>query len=330
MAVEIEEWAVVLMNNALNVAEPYRMLIPTDQGESMDKQIYPWDMDGIKHRMQKQFEPHEAAPETISNIINMMAVELQHWHDYSTMATMTSDKKFKSLLSDLARAEQVHHLKLMSLLPTPHAPSEMALEGEVAILSAYGLCMSREPDDSIRDAYMHMFMDHQTHAEYASGVVQKAGCPVDAITGGADLSGGRPLNEQFMRPGDTMWKGSLTGSYDRNNVHPLTLINVDMALAGELTAWNVYHCAMAGETDATNKQHFAGFQAVESQHVGILGSIKNPSETPLERSLVHEAVEISSYAMMRDMEPDENVKKVFHDLFREDLEQGYLLGQFAR
>lgn len=330
MAMQIEEWAVVLMNNAFNVADPYRQLIPTDRGESLQDQIYPWSMDGIKENMQKPFEPHEADPETLSNIINMMAVETQHWMDYSMMATMTNDEKFKSLLNDLARAEQMHHLTLMSLLPVPHAPVEIVLEGEVAVMSAYGLCMGREPNDSIRDAFMHVFSDHQMHAEFAAQQVQKAGCDPNIFTGGADLSGGRPLDEQFMRPGNTIWNHSFNGSYDKNTVNPLTLINVDMALAGELGAWDLYHCAMTNEKDENIKWNFMGFQAIESQHVSILGSIKNPTETPLERGLVHEAVEISSYAMMRDTTSDDNVRKVFDDLFREDLEHGYLLGQFAR
>ena len=330
MAVQVEEWAVVLMNNAFNVADPYRQLIPTNRGESLQDQIYPWGVDGLKKKMEQPFQPHEAAPETLSNIVNMMAVELQHWHAYSSMVKSTNDPKFKSLLNDLARAEQMHHLKLMSLLPVPHAPVELVLEGEVALMTAYGLLMSRESNDSIHDAFMHNFLDHQMHAEFAAQNVQKAGCDPNIFTGGADLSGGRPLNEQFMRPADTMWNASFNGSYDKNTVDPLTLINVDMALAGELGAWDVYHCAMTNEKDSDIKLNFAAFQSVESEHVSILGSIKNPTETPLERGLVHEAVEISSYAMLRDMEEDKRVAQVFDDLYKEDLEQGYILGQFVK
>lgn len=329
MAVHIEEWAVVLMNNMFSVGDAYRQLIPTDRGEAMQEQIYPWNMDGIKENMQNRLPAHEVDPETISNIINMMAVEIQHWVDYSTYAKMTNDERFKGLLNELARAEHMHHLKLMSLLPVPHAPSELVLEGEAAILSAYGLCMSREPDTVISNAFEHIFKDHQQHAEFAAQNVQKGGCDVNTITGGAELSGGRPINEQFMRPADTIWQGNFGGSYDKNNVDPLTLINVDMALAGEVAVWDMYHCAMTNEGDINNCQNFAGFQSVESQHVAILGSIKDPAETPLERSLVHESVEISTYAVLKNTETNEQVRKVFDDLYREDMEQGWLLGQFA-
>lgn len=330
MAVRVEEWAVVLMENALNVGDSYRQLIPTDRGEPIPNQLYPWNFDGIKADMQKPLAPHTEDPETISNIINMMAVELQHWADYSALATMTNDEQYKTILNDFARAEQIHHLKLMSLLPTPHAPAELVLEGEVALLSAYGLCMSRESNDAINNAFMHIFKDHQEHAEFAAKVVNSAGCDASTITGGADLSGGRALKDQFMKPSDTMWGGKFGGSYDRRNADPVTLINVDMALAGERFAWDVYGCAMVNEGVEDSKQNFAAFQCIEGQHVAMLGSIKDPSETPLERGIVHEAVEISTYGMLMRSETNTEVKKVFEQLYKEDLEQGYILGQLAR
>jgi rubrerythrin len=103
-----------------------------------------------------------------------------------------------------------------------------------------------------------------------------------------------------------------------------------MALAGELAAWDMYHCAMTNEGDMNNKANFAAFQSVESQHAAILGSIKDPSETPLERALVHEAVEISMYGMLKNSEPNEQARKVFADLHKQDMEQGYQFGQMAR
>lgn len=240
------------------------------------------------------------------------------------------DEGLKELLLKLARAEEVHHLKLMSLLPKPHDASELVLDGEVAILSGYGQLIDREPNEGIRDAFFHMFQDHLMHAEYAAGIVNQKGCDPNTFTMGADLSGGRPLSQQFMKPEKGVWQGQYGGSYDKGSVDPMTLINVDMCGAAEVAAWDNYMCAMMQTDDQDIRLHYGAFQTIEGQHVAIAGSLKDPSETPLERMIVHEAVEISSYGMMMNSEVDDRVKQVFQDLYREDMEHGRLLGQFAK
>jgi rubrerythrin len=259
----------------------------------------------------------------------MAGVEAFHWMEYTSYAQWTADKDTKSLLGRIARAEEVHHHMLVSLLPVPHHPIEGILAGEVALLSAYESCIEKEPNDTVCDAYKHIFWDHLEHANYAARQVNAAGCPADAYTGGADLSDGRSLDEQFMNVEDTMWQGSFTGCYDKNDVNPLTLINVDMALSGEYHAWYAYMCAFNHVDDMDMRNHLAAFSSIEGQHVGILGSLKDPSETMLERSLVHENVEIINYDRLRRAESNDRVRQVFDELYMEDLEHARLFGEMA-
>jgi rubrerythrin len=242
---------------------------------------------------------------------------------------MTGDKRLKSLLGEIARAEHLHLWKLASLMPAAHVPAEAVLIGEIAILCGYSMCMASEQNDTVKSAFQYIFADHQFHAEYLAGQVQSLGCDPGTLTGGGDLSGGRPIEKQFMKPEDTIWKGNFGGSYNKRNVDAQTLVNVDMSLAGETAAWDSYLSAAKFETNDEIKTHFAGFSSVEDQHVSIIGSLKDTTETPLERALVHEQVEVQSYQMLIDCETNSQVKKVFQELYREDLEQARLFGQLA-
>lgn len=312
------------------VSDVYRQFIPSEKGKSLDEQIYPWSLDGIKEAMKEPFEAHQLDPQSLAFCMQMMAVEAQHWLDYHSYSEWVSDQQLKSLLGQLARAEHVHHLKLMSLLPQPHAPSEAVLSMEMAVLMAYQYCMEHEPNDSITSAFRHIFDDHVTHAEFAATDVQSKGCPPETITGGADLSGGRRMERQFMKVEDTMWQGKFDGCYSKDTVDPQTLMNVDMSLAGEITAWHGYHCALENTPEQNMRIAWAAFQSIEDQHVGILGSLRDPTESLLERALVHEQVEIQCYSMMHDMDINPRVKEIFGELYKEDLQQAWELGQLAK
>lgn len=312
-----------------SAGDAFRQFMPSEQGKSLDEQIYPWNVEGISEKMQPSLSPDEADPKTISNILIMRAVEMQHWADYHSYATMIADENFKKLLNAIAWAEHLHHLKLESLLPTPDQPAQSVLMSEVALMMGYERCIEKEPHDTVRNIFEHIWHDHKQHAEFAAQSAQQSGVDIDKMTGGMDLSGGRPLQEQFMRPDDTIWQGETRGIYKKDSVDAQTLINIDLSAAVERAAFHDYACAFVLEKDKTTKLHFGAFQSVEDQHISILGSLRDPSETILERTLLHEQVEMKNYHKMMEQESNPRVRQVFEDLYREDMEHARLFGRIA-
>lgn len=322
--------AVRMQEMMQTVSDVYRQFIPSEKGQSLEEQLYPWSLDAIGEIMVEPFHPHELDPQSLAFCMQMMTVEAQHWSDYHAWAEWVSNKEVKSLLEKLARAEHIHHQRIMSLLPVPHAPSEQVLSMETALLMACQNCMDKEPNDSIKNAFNYIFQDHLMHAEFAATDVQTKGCPPAAITGGAELSGGRRMEAQFVKVEATMWQDKFDGSYSKDTVDPQTLLNVDMSIAGEIGAWHGYHCATQNTEERPIKTAWMAFQGIESQHLAILGSIKDPSETMMERALVHEQVEIKNYRMMMDSDINPRVKGLFEDLCKEDLQQAWELGQLVK
>lgn len=321
----------MIMNQMItSTGEVYRRFIPKEEGESLEEQLYPWNTEGLRQKMaEKPLTMADLSHKTMTNILQMRAVEVQHWHDYHAYSKMISDPDFKKLMNAISWAEHLHHVKLQSLLPPVKAPSESVLMEEMALIMGYQMGVNTEPDDSIKNAFEHIVQDHKLHAEYAAQPAKRSGTDVDRIIGGMDISGGRPLEQQYMRPDDTMWQGQFDGVYKKDSVNPQTLVNVDMCLAGELSAWMGYGCASKFETDQSVKLHYAAFENIEDQHISILGSIKDPTESVLERTLVHEQVEMQEYKRMMEEEEHPQVRKVFEDLYREDMEQARLFGQFV-
>lgn len=322
--------AVRMTEQMQTVGNIYRTLIPSEKGESLEEQIYPWNKDGIKQNMQEPIPLEELGPDTLSRIMQMMAVEAQHWNDYRSFSTWVEDQQMKSLLGQLARAEHAHHLKLMSFLPMPKTPSEEVLINETSLLVGYQMAIEHEPNEAVKSAFQHIFQDHLQHAEYADNLMKEKDLPRSTITAGCDFSGGRPLDQQFLRAEDTFWQGKFDGCYSKDTVDKETLLHVDKAMAGELAAWDGYHCAMTVTQTEEINLHWASFQSIEDQHLAILGSIRDPKESLLERALVHEQVETHYYEKFMDMEDNPRVKKVFQDLHREDMEQGWQLGKLAK
>lgn len=327
MAIQMKVWEESFANLMRSVTDSYRSFIPSDRGEPLDDQIFPWSVEGVRHDTHEQLPLHEGDPLTYQSVMQMMAVEAQHWAEYHAYETWTMDPEMKSLFGRIARAEHIHHLRLMSLLPTPHASSEAVLAAETSLLAVYTMCMENEPDEAIRNAYRHIFADHLQHAEYAADLVRTAGCPADWYIGSADLSGGRPLDQQFMKPQDTIWQGAWQGCYDKNTADPRTAVNLDMAIACEVSAWSGYMYAVHMEQDQDQRMHYGAFSSIEDQHVSILDSIKDPSESMIERALIHEQVEMQNYARLMESETNDQVRKVFAELYREDMQHAWLFGQ---
>lgn len=330
MAIQMKVWEQSFADWMRSVNDNYRSFIPPDRGEPLEEQIFPWSVEGVREDTHDQLPAHEGDPQTLHAVIQMMAVEAQHWADYRAYGAWTTDSEMKSLFNRIARAEHLHHMRLMSLLPTPHASAEAVLSAETAVLSGYTMCMENEPSESVKSAFRHIYFDHLLHAEYAADLVRKAGCPADWYTGGADLSGGLALDKQFMKPEDTVWQGNWNGCYDKNTADMRTALNVDMAVAAEWAAWSGYMYSLHMEQDQDQRTHYAAFSSIEDQHVSILESIIDPNETMIERALIHEQVEMQNYSRLMESETNELAKKVFSDLYREDMEHAWLLGQLVR
>lgn len=313
-----------------SVGDVFRQFIPSERGESLDEQIYPWNVDGLKQKVESPLSMDELNPRTIANILSMRAVEMQHWTDYHAYAKMVMDQNLKKQLNMIAWAEHMHFLMLQSLLPTPNVPSQDVIASELSLIMNYDMCIRDEPNDSVKNAFQHIRQDHVQHAQYAAQQLQNQGADINRMTGGMDMSGGRALNQQFMKPDSTIWQGQYNGVYNKGDVDARTLINIDQSLAGEVAAWNGYACAMTFEKNNDVKLNFGAFCTVENQHVSILGSLRDPSETLLERSLLHEQVEVQNYRQMMESETNPKARKVFEHLYREDLEQARLFGDIAK
>jgi rubrerythrin len=321
----------MMMEQAMtSVSDVYRGFIPSEHGTPLDEQIFPWSVEGIQKRFaEKPLSMEELDLKTVVGLIAMETVETQNWRDYLAFATIVTDERFKKLLNSVAWAEHLHLLKIKSLLPSVQNPAGLILLAETAAILGYNAEIQNEPNDTVKSAFQHIVPDHKEHAEFLSKTAEKAGLDVKKMTGGTDFSGGRPFPQQFMKPDDTIWQGHFDGAYKKGSVNPQTLMNIDLSQAVEKVAWDAYMSGISTEQSDDVRMRFAGISSIENEHGSILASLRDPTESILEKALVHEKVEMQFYGALMDAESNPTVRKVFQDLYREDLEQARLFGEIA-
>lgn len=314
----------------MSVSDVYRGLIPSEQGTPLDEQIYPWSYEGFqKKSAEKPLSMEEADLKTIVFLLAMQAVETQNWMDYHSFARMVTDERFKKLLNSIAWAEQAHVMKISSLLPPAQDPIGVLLIGEITAVLGYNIWIENEPNSAVKEAFQHIVQDHKEHARYAVQQAKTAGLDVSKLISGLDFSGARLYKEQFMKPDDAAWQGHFDGVYKKGSVDPQTLVNVDVALAAERWAWHAYQCAATFEQNTNLAFDFRAISSVENQHVSILSSLKDPTESILERAIVHEKAEMQLFGMLKDSESNPVVRQAYQQLYKEDLEQARLFGDIA-
>ena len=117
---------------------------------------------------------------------------------------------------------------------------------------------------------------------------------------------GRPTAEEHRHPDD-----DLREPYDRRTAHPLTKLNALTLVAGEHQTHDYYMHVGPLFADPVARLLYAEIASIEEQHVTQYESLTDPSETWLEKWLLHEATEVWNYWSCLQDEGDPRLKAVW-------------------
>jgi rubrerythrin len=110
--------------------------------------------------------------------------------------------------------------------------------------------------------------------------------------------------------------------YDRRRAHPLTKLNSLTLMAGEQQTHNYYMNIGPIFADPVARALYAEIASIEQQHVTQYESIIDPTETWLEKWLLHEATEVWNYWSCVQQESEPRVKAIWERFL--DYELGHL------
>ena len=132
-----------------------------------------------------------------------------------------------------------------------------------------------------------------------------------------DILPGRPTVDEHRAPED-----DLRDHYDCRRAAPVTKLNALTILSGEQQTHNYYMNIGPIFADPIARQLYAEIASIEEQHVTQYESIMDPTETWLEKWLLHEAQEVYNYYGCAVQESNQRIKAIWERFL--DYELGHL------
>jgi hypothetical protein len=131
-----------------------------------------------------------------------------------------------------------------------------------------------------------------------------------------DVIPGRPTSVEHRAPHD-----DLRQPYDRLTADPISKMNALTIMAGENQTHDYYMTVGPSFSDPIARQLYAEIASIEEQHVTQYESIIDPSETWLEKWLLHEANEVYNYYSCVAFEDDPRIRRVWERFLDYELGQ---------
>jgi hypothetical protein len=140
--------------------------------------------------------------------------------------------------------------------------------------------------------------------------------PESIIQGKTEIYPGRPTEAHHNDP-----EQMLLRHYEKNRALPLSKLHTLTLLSGEQQTYLYYkeHGNYYGNRIA--RELYAEIGEVEEHHVTFYESLLDPTETPLQRQVMHELMEVYNYFHCFEQEVDPRIKSIWETFLHMELGQ---------
>jgi hypothetical protein len=288
-----------------------------ERGTPLDRQRFTWkEMAGLP------VSKLDVDAFTRVRIILMNGIESDAMRFSHVMARL-QHQDLRLPLAQVRRVEQHQQTAVNWLNPADQSPLETTIGYEQVAIEVTAHLAQHEPHAYLAQAYRFGLLEDFDHLyRYAALLDRVEGKDANNILQGyTDILPGRPTAEEHRAPED-----DLRRHYDRTKAEPLTKLNALTLVAGEYQTHDYYMHVGPTFADPVARQLYAEIASIEEQHVTHYESLCDPSETWLEKWLLHEATEAWNYWSCLQTESEPRVKAIWERFL--DYELGHL--QVAR
>jgi rubrerythrin len=283
-----------------------------ERGVPLDRQRFDWH-DMVRSPISKL----DADAFTRVRIILMNGIEVEAVRFQHAFARMCGE--LQRTLAEVRRVEQ-HQATLVSwLLPADQSPLETTIAYEQVAIEVTASLAQNEPDPYVAQVLRFGLLEDFDHLyRYTALLDRLSGKDANAILQShTDIRPGRPTAIEHRAPADDVRE-----PYDRTSAKPLTKLNALTIMAGEQQTHNYYMNVGPLFADPVARQLYAEIASIEEQHVTQYESIIDPTETWLEKWMLHEAAEVYNYYSCLETESDGRIKALWQRFL--DYELGHL------
>ena len=222
-------------------------------------------------------------------------------------------------LATVRRVEKHQQSLINLLLPADMSTLETTIQYEQVAVEVTATVALHEPDPYMKQVYDYGLLEDFDHLYRYSALLDRleGKDPNSVLQSYTDLMPGRPTVEEHRHPVD-----DVVNHWDRTKAAPLTRLHTLIIMAAEQQTGNFYANVQNVYSDPVARQLYAEISSIEEQHVTQYESMMDPSQTWLERWLMHEAMEVYTYFSCMQQESNPRIKKIWEQMT--DYELGHL------
>lgn len=246
------------------------------------------------------------------NGLELDAVRLKH-----IMTRFNKDLRIP--LAEIRRVEHHQATMINWLLSADHSPLETTIAYEQVAIEVTASVAQTEPDPYQAQAYRFGLLEDFDHLyRYSAMLDRLEGKDSNNILQGyTDIVPGRPTVDEHRAPQDDVRE-----HYLREDAALLTKMHATLITAAEFQTHDYYMNIGPLFADPVARQLYAEIASIEEQHITQYGSLQDPSESVLEKLLIHEATEVFTYYCAVEQETNPRIKAIWERFL--DYELGHL------
>lgn len=283
-----------------------------DKGYPIDKQTFTWKDIAGKTISKLNDDTFTRVRIILMNGIEMESLAFQH-------SFARSNFSMREPLAVIRRVEKHQQSTINWLLSADHSPVETTIAYEQVAIEVTADVAQKEPDPYLAQIYRFGLLEDFDHLYRFSALLDRLeGKDANNILQSyTDIRPGRPTSVEHRYPLDDLRK-----PYDRNSAEPITKMHALTVTAAEQQTQNYYNNIGPLFADPVARALYAEISAIEEQHVTQYESLLDPSESWMEKWLLHEANEVYNYYNCLAQEKNPHVKTIWERFL--DYELGHL------
>jgi rubrerythrin len=293
-----------------------------ERGIPLDRQIRSWKQVALPPYRKQDVDAFTRCRIILMNGIENEAAVFSHG-----FARACADPDVKAVLAALRRVEHQQQNTINWLNPADQSVLETTIAFEQVAIELTAYLARTEPDEYVKQAFDFGLLEDFDHLyRYAQLLDLIHGKdPNEILQGRTDVLPARPTqdhhNEPFLR---------LLSHYEKTRAHPRSKVNILTLLSGEQQTMNFYKTVgnMYGGPEA--RRLYAEISIVEEEHVTQYESLIDPTETWLEKWVLHEFTECANYYTCVETEVDPRIRKIWEMFLDCELEHLRIAGDMLR
>jgi hypothetical protein len=272
-----------------------------EKGVPLDEQVFTWRELASPPYSKLDDDAFTRVRVILMNGIEAEAVRFGH-------ACARMNRALQGPLARIRRIEQHQQTMVNWLNPADQSPLETTIGFEQVAIEVTAALAQQEPDRYLAQVYRFGLLEDFDHMyRFAALMDRVEGKDANNLLQSyTDIRPGRPTAVEHRAPED-----DLRDHYDRLTAQPLTKLNAYTLMAAEHQTHDYYMNIGPQFADPVARQLYAEIASIEEQHVTQYESVIDPTETWLEKWLLHEAVEVYAYWSCAQQEGNARLRAIW-------------------